>query len=388
MRRGPARPLPRDVKPEKIQTETLPSRGMNAPFASTILATVETDGRTAQCLADGLTEALDPGETAIAAFEAANGAWTVEIYFEHAPDEAAVRRLVADLAGEPAGLSLVFAPVPARDWVAASLDGLPPVTAGRFFVHGAHHRARLPANRIGIEIEAALAFGTGHHGTTRGCLLALDRIAKVRRARPALPLPARWERVGVRGRFHESEPPRISSRAQTRGAAPSPGSLTRSDLSPYTGRGEGWRVLDVGTGTGVLAITAARSLGANVIAGDIDPVSVRLARENARLNRATAIAIIHARGLADRRFRARAPYHLVFANILLGPLKGLAKPIAALAAPGAFVVLSGLLPSQANAALAAYRAHGLVLERRIPLEGWMTLVLRRPVLRCPSPARR
>jgi ribosomal protein L11 methyltransferase len=296
---------------------------MNEPFASTILATVETDGRTAQRLADGLTEALDPGETAIAAFEAADRSWTVEIYFEHAPDEAEVRRLVADLAGEPAGQALVFTPVAARDWVAASLDGLPPVRAGRFFVHGAHHRARVPANRIGIEIEAALAFGTGHHGTTRGCLLALDRVAK----------------------------------AHSR---------------------KGWRVLDVGTGTGVLAIAAARALRANFIASDIDPVSVRLARENARLNRVPGLTIIHARGLADRRLCARAPYRLVFANILLGPLKGLAKPIAALTAPGAFVVLSGLLPSQANAALAAYRAHGLVLERRIPLEGWMTLVLRRP----------
>ncbi len=221
---------------------------MNEPFASTTLATVETDGRTAQRLADGLTEALDPGETAIAAFEAADRSWTVEIYFEHAPDEAAVRRLVADLAGEGAGQALAFAPVAARDWVAASLDGLPPVRAGRFFVHGAHHRAGVPANRIGIEIEAALAFGTGHHGTTRGCLLALDRIA----------------RAGAR---------------------------------------EGWRVLDVGTGTGVLAIAAARALRANVIAGDIDPVSVRLARENARLNRVPSLAIIHARGLADRRFR-------------------------------------------------------------------------------------
>ncbi len=179
---------------------------MNEPFASTILATVETDGRTAQRLADGLTEALDPGETAIAAFEAADRAWTVEIYFEHAPDEAAVRRLVADLAGDAAGQALAFSPVAARDWVAASLDGLPPVRAGRFFVHGAHHRARVPANRIGIEIEAALAFGTGHHGTTRGCLLALDAIAKKRsRATPAPPLPARGERVGVRGRFRESE---------------------------------------------------------------------------------------------------------------------------------------------------------------------------------------
>ena len=188
---------------------------------------METDGRTAQRLADGLTEALDPGATAIAAFEAANRAWTVEIYFEHAPDEAAVRRLVADLAGDGAGQALAFSPVAARDWVAASLDGLPPVRAGRFFVHGAHHRARVPANRIGIEIEAALAFGTGHHGTTRGCLLALDAIAKkCSRARPAPPLPARGE-VGW-GR-------RSSRKAR-------------------------WRVLDVGTGTGVLAIAAARAL--------------------------------------------------------------------------------------------------------------------------------
>jgi ribosomal protein L11 methyltransferase len=298
-------------------------------LASTVLARVATDGKTARRLADALTEVLDPGETAIAAFEAPDGRWTVEIYFEHAPDGAAMRRLVGDLAGEAARDGLAFERIAARDWVAASLEGLQPVEAGRFLVHGAHHRARVPANRIGIEIEAALAFGTGHHGTTRGCLLALDHIVKLRRqARP--------------------------------------------------------RVLDVGTGTGVLAIAAARTLRGAVLASDIDPVSVRLARENARLNRAVGLTIIHARGLGDRRFPARAPYRLVFANILLGPLKGLAKPIGAMTAPGAIVVLSGLLPQQANAALAAYRAHGLVLERRILLDGWATLVLRRPARRIVS----
>jgi ribosomal protein L11 methyltransferase len=138
------------------------------------------------------------------------------------------------------------------------------------------------------------------------------------------------------------------------------------------------RTLDVGTGTGVLAIAAARSLRGAVLASDIDPMSVRLARQNARLNRAAGLTVILARGLGDRRFRDGAPYGLVSANILLGPLKGLAKPIGAMAAPGAFVVLSGLLPAQANAALAAYRAHGLVLVRRISLDGWATLVLRRP----------
>ena len=137
------------------------------------------------------------------------------------------------------------------------------------------------------------------------------------------------------------------------------------------------RVLDVGTGTGVLAIAAARTLCGTVLASDIDPISVRLARQNARLNRA-AVTVIHARGLGDGRLRDGAAYDLVFANILLGPLKGLGKPIGAVVAPRAFVVLSGLLPAQANAALAAYRAHGLVLVRRIPLDGWATLVLRRP----------
>jgi len=215
-----------------------------------------------------------------------------------------------------------FIAVAARDWVAQSLEGLAPVAAGRFLIHGAHDRHRVPPNRIGIEIEAALAFGTGHHGTTLGCLMALDRILNRRRPR---------------------------------------------------------RTLDVGCGTGVLAIAAARGTRRPVLAGDIDPVSVRVARNNARLNRADALVkIIHANGLSDRRVQAHGPFDLVFANILLGPLKQLANPIRRVAAPGASVVVSGLLSSQANAALAAYRGLGLVLERRIPLDGWVTLVLARP----------
>jgi ribosomal protein L11 methyltransferase len=294
-------------------------------LAPTVVARIATDGKTARRLADGLAEALDAGETAIAAFEAPDASWNVEIHFEHAPDEAAVRLLVGGIAGEAAGGQLAFERIVARDWVAASLEGLQPVEAGRFFLHGAHHRARVRANRIGIEIEAALAFGTGHHGTTRGCLLALDAIAKA--------------------------PPR----------------------SP--------RILDVGTGTGVLAIAAARTLRGQVLASDIDPTSARLARRNARLNRAAGVTVIRARGLGDRRFREGAPYDLVFANILLGPLKELAQPVGASVAPGARVVLSGLLANQANAALAAYRAHGLVLRRRILLDGWATLVLTRPAKR-------
>jgi ribosomal protein L11 methyltransferase len=355
--------------------------------ASTVLARVATDGKTARRLADGLAEALDPAETAIAAFEARDASWTVEIYFEHAPEEAAVRHLVGDIAGDAAREALAFERIAARDWVAASLEGLQPVEAGRFYLHGAHHRARVPKNRIGIEIEAALAFGTGHHGTTRGCLLALDAIVKassapsprVRRshnsvsgATPLLPRPACGERVGVRGLIHALRLAERPPHPARRGAPTSP--RTRGEVKTVTFM----RTLDVGTGTGVLAIAAARSLRGTVLAGDIDPVSVRLARQNARLNRAASLTVIHARGLGGRRFRDGAPYNLVFANILLGPLKGLAKPIGAMVAPGAFVVLSGLLPAQANAALAAYRAHGLVLVRRIPLDGWATLVLRRP----------
>jgi ribosomal protein L11 methyltransferase len=299
-------------------------------LAPTVVARIATDGKTARRLADGLAETLDAGETAVAAFETGDGSWRVEIHFEQAPDEAAVRHLVGELVGATTAAQLAFEQVAARDWVTASLEGLQPVEAGRFFLHGAHHRDRVRANRVGIEIEAALAFGTGHHGTTRGCLLALDRIAK----------------------------------------APAPGP----------------RILDVGTGTGVLAIAAARTLRGAVLASDIDAMSVRLARQNARLNRTPGVTVIRARGLGDRRFRERAPYDLVFANILLGPLRGLARPIGASLAPGARVVLSGLLANQAAAALAAYRPHGLVLERRILLDGWATLVLTRPAKRptgCP-----
>jgi ribosomal protein L11 methyltransferase len=296
---------------------------MSDPSGRTsVLARLATDAATARRLADALAEAFDGGETAVAAYEGEAGGWTVEIYFARAPDEEAVRALIGEIAGEEAGRRLAFATLAVRDWVASSLEGLPPVEAGRFFLHGSHHKSRVPPNRIGIEIEAALAFGTGHHATTRGCLKALDRLLKSRRMR---------------------------------------------------------KILDIGTGTGVLAIAAARALRGFVLASDIDPVSVRVARDNARLNHvAAATEVIRANGLADRRFRAGAPFDLVFGNILLGALKRLARPIGILAAPGARVVVSGLLPSQANAALAAYRCHGLVLERRILLDGWATLVLVRP----------
>jgi ribosomal protein L11 methyltransferase len=290
---------------------------------STVVARLSASEATARHLVAVLGESFDATHAVVGAFEGAAGDWQVTIDFREPPNQTAVRALVA-LASDPeAANALVFETVAVRDWVSASLAGLAPVDAGRFVVHGGHDRARIGPNRIGIEIEAALAFGTGHHGTTRGCLKALDAIAKTGRPRT---------------------------------------------------------ILDVGTGSGVLAIAAARALRRPVLASDIDITAVRAARENARRNRAgAAVTIIHAAGVGARPFRARAPFDLVFANILLGPLKGLARPIRMLTTRGTRLVLSGLLPAHANAALAAYRSQGFALQRRTDLDGWTTLMLRRGV---------
>jgi ribosomal protein L11 methyltransferase len=291
---------------------------MNAP---TTVAHLACDETTARRIAAYLGESLDAEDTACAAFEGDDGRWHVAIHFRTPPDEPGLRELVGLVAGAAAADGLSIKPIADADWVTQSLAGLRPVRAGRFVVHGAHDRAHLRANDISIEIEAALAFGTGHHGTTRGCLLALADLAKRQRAR---------------------------------------------------------RVLDIGTGTGVLAIAAARLLRTRVVAGDIDPVAVRAARGNARLNRVELmVAFSRAAGTRAQAITARAPYQLIFANILLAPLMRLAVPLRKLAAPGARIVLSGLLPNHANAVLAIYRAQGLTLERRVALEGWVTLVMRR-----------
>jgi ribosomal protein L11 methyltransferase len=305
-------------------------------LAATVVARVSADPATARRISDALAESLDPETAAVSTFEGPGTDWSVALHFRDPPDETAVRALVAAASDAALAGALMFETLAATDWVRSSLAGLKPVEAGRFVVHGAHDRARIGANRIGIEIEAGLAFGTGHHGTTRGCLLSLDWIVKRRN-----PCVAKARRTG-------------------RTIA----------------------VLDVGTGTGVLAIAAAKALRMPVLATDIDPRSVQVAKENVRLNRAGAfITLVRADGLGARPVRARAPYSLVFANILLEPLRRMATPIARVVAPNGHVVLSGLLTAQAAPALAAYRARGLVLERRIPLEGWMTLVLRRGAMR-------
>jgi ribosomal protein L11 methyltransferase len=205
------------------------------------------------------------------------------------------------------------------DWLAMALSGLPPVRAGRFFVFGVHDRGRAPLNTVNLRIEAGAAFGTGHHGTTVGCLAAYDTLRK-------------------RRRFD--------------------------------------KVLDVGTGTGVLAIAAART-GARVSIGtDIDRVSVRIARENAKVNNASS-CFVHANGLSHPIVAASGPYDLIFANILARPLTRLAQSIKRAIKPGGVVILSGLLRSQARTVLAAYRSRSFRLERRLNRDAWTTLVLRR-----------
>lgn len=273
----------------------------------------------ARTLLDRLAEVFDPSDAVVSSYDTGKS-WALAIHFNDPPNETAVRALVGLAAGPEAANALVFETLAAKDWVKESQEGLKPVEAGRFIVHSEHYRSSVRLNRIGIEIGTAFAFGTGHHGTTRGCLLALDQLLKSRRPR---------------------------------------------------------RVLDIGTGTGVLAIAAARILHRPVLASDIDARAAGVARENVRRNRARAVTVIHAAGLGGRRFRDRAPFDLVLANILLSPLQRLATPMAGLLAPGARVILSGLLTSQASAALAAYRNEGLTLERRVVLDGWSTLVLRR-----------
>ncbi len=286
-----------------------------------MVARLDTDLIIAQAVADAVAERFALGDIAVSLSDAGGGRWQVAIHFRGEAERERVRGAVAAAVGAEAAAALQFGSVEAADWVRQSLAGLRPVAAGRFVVHGAHDRTRVPLNHIGIEIEAALAFGTGHHGTTRGCLLALDAICK------AMPL------------------------AKTRP-----------------------RILDVGTGSGVLAIAAARALHAHVLATDIDAFAVRTARSNASHNRAgSLLSVVLADGVGARTIRTHALYDLIFANILLGPLKRIATPLRRLAAPGGRVVLSGILPSQANAVIAAYRP--LALQRRLDIDGWTTLVL-------------
>ena len=239
--------------------------------------------------------------------------WRIDAYPTVSEEAEGLRAALADYAT----LRVTTETLADADWLAMALSGLPPVRAGRFFIYGVHDRGRVSPNTVNLRIEAGAAFGTGHHGTTVGCLLAYDRLLQARRFA---------------------------------------------------------RVLDVGAGTGVLAIAAART-GAQVCVGsDIDPISVRIARENAHLNRSGA-RFVHASGLAHRNVRRSGPYDLVFANILARPLMFLAQDIRLALKPGGLTILSGLLRTQERMVRAAYLAKGFRLVRRIHRDAWATLVL-------------
>ena len=264
---------------------------------------------------------LDDLAGAVSAFEIVEQEWRVEAY---PPSPVLTPALTARLAltAAAAGGALVEigeGKLPDRDWLAENQLAFPPLRVGRFFIHGSHRRGRVPAGTIGIMLDAATAFGTGEHPSTRGCLMALENLSRGRRFR---------------------------------------------------------RPLDIGTGTGILAVAAAKLLHRKALASDIDRGAVRVARHNvARNGVAGLVWVRRAPGYRDRAVR-KSRYDLVLSNILARPLALLARDLARTLMPGGRAVLSGLLRRQEPIVLAPHRGCGIVLERRLVIDGWSTLVLR------------
>jgi ribosomal protein L11 methyltransferase len=273
-------------------------------------------------VAGALSEALDPPPGAVSVFERPGTPdWIVEAYFEEEPDRAILAAVLERETGQRSHVATLEA-VPEINWVAVSQAALPPVEAGRFTVHGSHDRDRVRHRRYCIEIDAGEAFGTAHHATTYGCLLAIDALARQR-------------------------PPR--------------------------------RVLDLGCGSGVLAIAAARVWPkAHIAASDIDPTSVAVARENALRNGVVRRIDFRARaGLGPAHRAGSRRYELIASNILARPLKALACDIARAMRPGGRAILSGLLVREAASVMAAYVAAGFSVKGRREIEGWAILDLER-----------
>ncbi|MGE5202070.1 MAG: 50S ribosomal protein L11 methyltransferase, partial [Acidobacteriota bacterium] len=249
-------------------------------------------------------------------------AWRVEGFSDAAPERRAVAStLEAAFAGHGEAPAFRLERLPPRDWVRENQESFPPRRIGRYFVYGSHHRGGVPAGAIGLLIDAATAFGTGEHATTTGCLRAMDGLARRRRFR---------------------------------------------------------RILDMGTGTGILAIAAAKTWARPVLAVDIDGGSVQVTRVNLRRNGVAArVAAEWSRGYRSRRVQARRPFDLVLANILARPLAAMAHDLRSALAPGGVAVLSGLIEWQTPFVLAPHRRAGLRLVRRLVIEGWTTLELRR-----------
>lgn len=275
------------------------------------------DTAAAQAVGTALQELIEPAAIAWSRFEQPGG-WCVEAYYVERPDLTHVRAAVAEMPTLP-HVALELHDVPDENWVAISQAALPPVHAGCFTIYGSHDRYRVARGPLTIEIDAGEAFGTAHHATTWGCLLAIDRLTR--------------------------RPVRLS------------------------------HVLDLGCGTGVLAIAAARRLpNARIEASDIDPEAVRVATDNMRRNEVPRIAVFVADGLRKHR---RRPYDLVIANILANPLIALAPLMRDRVRRGGRAVLSGILADQAAEVRSSYAAQGFVLEHHDRIAGWATLTLRR-----------
>ena len=287
------------------------------------LVLVTADRDLAQTTAMALAEIIEPAADAVAVFELPGpepqsppAGWRVDAYFIGAPDAAGIAAAIAGVTGD-APPPLTLEDVPDENWVTLSQAALPPVAAGRFTVLGSHDRARVPRGPHALVIDAGEAFGTAHHATTLGCLIAIDRL--------------------TRRRHFE-------------------------------------RVLDLGCGSGVLAIAAQRAMPrARVTASDIDPVAVDVARVNAHLNATPRVRTITCDGVP--RAGAKGGWDLVIANILARPLVALAGPVARSLTPGGVLVLSGLLTGQAREVLGAYRSQGFRCRAKLARGEWMTLVL-------------
>lgn len=263
-------------------------------------------------------ETMIPEPTGVGVFEVEDGSglWEVGGYFLEAPDPIALALLAKAYDAQDFAVS----ELPETDWVAAVKRELHPVEAGRFFVYGSHDADKVPQGRIALLIEASMAFGTGHHGTTLGCLRAFDRL------------------------------------------------LDRDLIFE--------NVADIGCGTAVLAMAAAKVFPQAALASDIDPVAVDVAEANLKANdMAGRVMCLEAAGFDHPEIAAKAPFDLIFANILKGPLLELAPDMAAHAAPGGMVILSGLLTTQAEGIIAAYEAQGFTLDTREDLGEWSALTL-------------
>jgi ribosomal protein L11 methyltransferase len=283
-------------------------------------ATVEADTATAGRLLQAFEDAEEPSASAVGIFEVGPGRFEVFAYYSAPPARLTLFRLLeAHAAGDRLD-TLRIEQVEHADWVTLSQGKRGPVQAGRFFVHGSHDRHRAPSHRFVVNIDAGLAFGTAHHASTRGCLIALDDLLKRR-------------------------PPR--------------------------------RILDLGTGSGILAIAAAHATKRAVLASDSDPIAAEVATANVHKNRVwPLVRVFTAEDFAHPQIRRMQP-DLILANLLAGVLHDLAPKIRRQLDPDAVVILSGITQDQARAIEARYRTHGFVLDKRILIEGWSTLVLRR-----------